>query len=817
MCKMFFKMGLGLLAAVGLAWPAVAAMPGLRALNGHVPAMASQLVATGQLATTNRLHLAIGLPLHNQGGLDALLQQINDPASPIYHHYLTPDQFAAQFGPTPADYQAVLDFAKTNGLTVTRTHGNRMLVDVDAPVGAVEKSFHVTMRTYHHPSAARDFFAPDSEPTVDARLPMLSIQGMNNYVLPHPLLQKRPASIPRPSIGSGPGGGYMGQDFRNAYVPGSALNGSGQVVGLLQFDGYYASDIAAYESLAGLPSVPLQNVLLDGFNGAPGFNNDEVCLDIETSISMAPGLSSVVVFEAGPFGNPNDILSSMAASNTIKQLSASWGYYVDATTEQLYKQLAVQGQTFFNASGDGDAWIGPIPYGSCEDPNITIVGGTTLTMNGTGTSYASEKVWNWGNVGDYNWNPDGYAGSSGGISTDVAIPSWQKGISLATNHGSTTKRNLPDVALTGDNVFVVSSGGAQGIFGGTSCASPLWAGFMALVNQQAALNGKPSIGFLAPVVYALAQTGGYNNYFHDTTAGDNTWDQSLNNFFAVPGYDLATGLGTPNGTALINALASGGSSVGPTISAPLAPWGNTLAVMNGSNPNGAWFLFVQDDLPLNVGIITNGWSVALTTASPVGYAADNQVYAAPAAFSAFPNSAWSVTLAVTNYGPSISTNVYVTDTFPVPVAAVTLVSTVPSAGVTIVGDTLTWTVGTLAVNAGASLVLNFNVGSSALGLYTNSVVVHAATSDPNPDDNAAAATLLVSSVVTPPQLTSAFVPGTGSFQLSVSGSPGQFAVIQASTNLVSWIPVYTNVVPFTFTNQDSTSFPMRFYRAVVGP
>src|SRR5665213_362292 len=464
MSKMFFKMGLGLLAVAGLAWPA-AALPGMVTLRGHVPSVVSQLAPTGQLPATNTLHRAIGLPLHNQAVLDALLQQIYDPSSRLYHHFLTPDEFAAQFGPTEADYQKVINFAHANGLKVTKTHENRMVLDVTGNVSDVEKSFHVTLRTYRHPSGTRNFFAPDTEPTVDASLPLLSIQGMNDYVQPHPMLERMPASLVKPGLGSSPGGGYMGSDFRNAYAPGTALNGSGQIVGLLQFDGYYASDIATYESLAGLPNVSLQNVLLNGFNGAPGPNNDEVCLDIETVISMAPGLSKVVLFEAGPFGNPNSILSSMAANTDIKQFSASWGYAVDATTEQLYQQLAVQGQTFLNCSGDGGAWVGPIPYGSCEDPNITIVGGTTLTMNGSGASYVSGKVWNWGNAGDFNWNPDGYAGSSGGISTDVAIPRWQQGVSMAINHGSTTQRNVPDVSLTADNVFVVSSGGSQGIFG----------------------------------------------------------------------------------------------------------------------------------------------------------------------------------------------------------------------------------------------------------------------------------------------------------------------------------------------------------------
>lgn len=528
----------------------IPARAALQTLPGHVPAIVSQLQPVDSLAASNRLHLAIGLPLRNRPALNILLQQIYDPASPNYHHYLTPEQFTERFGPTEQDYQAVIAFAKANGLTVNRMYSNRVLVEVNGAVTDVQNAFHVTMRVYQHPTEARTFYAPDTEPSVDASLPVLSIQGINDYILPRALSHKMLASNNNPATGSGPGGTYMGSDFRNAYVPGTTLNGSGQIVGLLQFDGYYPSDITTYEGLAGLPNVPLENVLLDGSDGSAGGNNAEVCLDIEASIAMAPGLSKVVVFEGYL---PDSILSSMAARSEIKQFSASWGYGIDATTEGLYQQLAAQGQTFLNASGDGDAWLGPIPYGCLEDSNLTLVGGTTLTMNGTGGSYLSEKVLNWGYNGT-PWNPDGYFGSSGGISTDVSIPSWQQGISMANNHGSTTMRNMPDVALTGDNVFVVFDNGGEGGFGGTSCASPLWAGFMALVNQQAAANGKPSVGFLAPAVYAIAKTANYANCFHDIVLGDNTWPGSPTNFFAVPGYDLCTGLGTPNGVNLINAL-----------------------------------------------------------------------------------------------------------------------------------------------------------------------------------------------------------------------------------------------------------------------
>jgi uncharacterized repeat protein (TIGR01451 family) len=511
----------------------------------------------------------------------------------------------------------------------------------------------------------------------------------------------------------------------------------------------------------------------------------------------------------------------MAINSQIHQLSSSWGYTIDATTEQIYIEFLVQGQTYLNCSGDGDAWLGAIPYGSVEDQYVTVVGGTTLTMNGVGASYASETAWNWGNVGDFGWNPDGYAGTSGGVSTDVAIPSFQLGFNMVTNHGSTTSRNVPDVALTADNVFVVSDGGNQGIFGGTSAATPLWAGFMALVNQQAIGNGRPPIGFLAPTVYALAKTTNYLTCFHDVVTGSNTWDQSLTNFFAVPGYDLCTGLGTPNGTSLINAL-TGTNSVPivytPVIPAPQQPWGNTLGVMNGSNPNGLWFLYIQDDTPPVGGTNYNGWAVNLTTANPVGFAGDNQLYINATNLSTTPGSQWITTLAVTNYGPSTSSNVFVTDLLPDP-SGVTLLSSnssIPNASISLFGDKLTWNAGTLPVNAGATLSLTFL--ANVTGSFTNGAVVNAATPDPNTDDNSVG--LLVNvTVSSPPTITPRLANhggGTG-FQLSITNDPGAYVVIQASSNLLTWLPVWTNLAPYTFTNFDSTNYQQRFYRAVVGP
>ncbi len=250
---------------------------------------------------------------------------------------------------------------------------------------------------------------------------------------------------------------------------------------------------------------------------------------------------------------------------------------------------------------------------------------------------------------------------------------------------------------------------------------------------------------------------------------------------------------------------------GTVISAPAPPWGNTLSVMNGSNPNGLWFLFIQDDRPVDTGGITNGWSVALTSANPVGYASDNQVFGSPSNSVVALGANWNVTMSVTNYGPSYSTNVVVTDILP-DGAGILLLSNTPSIGSVIrIGSTMTWNVGNLTTNAGATLKLTF--ATSATGSYSNAVFVTSATPDPNPDDDVAVASVTVINA-TPPVISGPLLGTGGKFIFSVSGSGGP-TVIQASTNLVNWANVYTNTPPFTYTN-DITSFPYRFYRAVTG-
>ncbi len=517
----------------------------VQVVHSQRPPALGRLKPLGRYAASSNLNLVVGLPLRNQAALADLLHDLYDPASPRFHQYLTPLEFAERFGPSEQDYQEVAHFATSHGLVVTGAHANRTLLDVQGSVAAIERALHVRMEVYQHPTEARVFHAADVEPSVDLAVPILAIHGLDNFIVPRPMNLRRPAdstNTPAFISGSGPGGYFLGYDFRAAYAPGVALNGAGQSVGLFELDGYYASDIAEYESLAKLPNVPLTNVLLNGFSGTPGQDNIEVALDIDMAICMAPGLSSVIIYEGS---SPDDVLNRMATDNRASQLSSSWGFGppTEAVREQIFEQYAAQGQTLFQASGDSGAYANAQGlYAPFDDPNVTVVGGTLLSTSGPGGPWLAETAW---------------SGSGGGSSTNFPLPIWQQGLSTSANQGSASFRNIPDVAAQADvDIWLVAFNGEQGPIGGTSAATPLWAGFAALANQQAAAQGRPRIGFLNPTLYAIGRGAGYSSAFHDITTGNNTNGASPANFFAVPGYDLCTGWGTPAGSNLINALVS---------------------------------------------------------------------------------------------------------------------------------------------------------------------------------------------------------------------------------------------------------------------
>jgi hypothetical protein len=350
-----------------------------------------------------------------------------------------------------------------------------------------------------------------------------------------------------------------------------------------------------YEWLGGLPNVPITLVGVDGFdtNRAPGRDDSEASLDLEMAISMAPGISNVIVYEVSG-SNVNSALGQMANDHTALQISSSYHFHVTEMTDQLFQRLAMQGQSFFQSSGDdgtyasgivAKAYAGP-PAG---DAYVTSVGGTLLSLENGGR--VSEVVWN------NNTSGTGTNGSGGGVSTNYAIPAWQRGSINLANHGSRVYRNIPDVAMAADNILVVYSNGLSGSFWGTSCSAPLWAGFTALINQQAAALGKPPVGFINPAIYRLGNSPNYAAAFHDITVGNNTNSASPDLFYAVPGYDLCTGWGSPNGMNLINALAANdplaifpasGFAAHGAVGGPFSPAGGTLYLTNSGNLPLVW-------------------------------------------------------------------------------------------------------------------------------------------------------------------------------------------------------------------------------------
>jgi subtilase family serine protease len=532
--------------------PGLAQQP-LQVLHNQVrPAVASgQAAPVGLLPPTQRLNLAITLPLRNQNDLTSLLSRINDASSPEYRHFLSVAQFTEQFSPTVQDYQTVVNFAKANGFTVTDTPPNRLLVDINGTVAQIEKAFHVTMKVYQHPTENRTFYSPDREPSLDLSVPVTHIAGLNDFSIPHSKLKRAPGgqAFHGNAGGSGPGGAFLGGDMRAAYYGGTALTGTGQSVGLCEFDGYNMSDVTS--TFDGVSyNVPINNVLIDGANGGSDGDDGEQVLDIVQAIAMAPGMSQVRVYIAPGTTSigvgDKDMFNKMATDNISKELSCSWGWNPDDTTDDdpIFQEFAAQGQNMFVASGDAGAYTGNNATDEsypAESVYVVAVGGTDLTTNGAGGPWASETAW---------------ADSSGGLADNgFAIPSWQVGVANSSNQASTTIRNLPDVAAEGnfDN-YLCDQGSCAGDWGGTSFAAPRWAGFLALTNQQVVANGNSTLGFLNPIIYPIAEGSNYTSDFHDITSGNNNNGKGKS-YNAVTGYDLVTGWGSPNGQNLINALA----------------------------------------------------------------------------------------------------------------------------------------------------------------------------------------------------------------------------------------------------------------------
>jgi len=513
------------------------------------------------------MRLVLVLPHSNEAALQSLLQDLYDPSSPSYHQFLTVEEFTNRFGPTQADYDAVVNFAQTHGLTVVGTSRNRMNVDVTGSVASIEAALHVNMAVYQHPTENRTFYSPDREPTPDLSIPLWHIAGLDNYSIPQPALLRRPAGAqPAATTGSGPSASFLGSDMRAAYY-GGTLTGTGQSVGLLEYYGTDLADLNTYYANVGQTNnVPITLLSTDGTStscteASGGCDDTEQTLDMTQALGMAPGMSSLVMYVGS---TDSAIFNAMATASPLNaQLSSSWTWSpADPNTDNPYfEEFAAQGQNLFQAAGDSGAWRTRSKVWPADSVYLTSVGGTDLETKSAGGAWSSETAW---------------ADGGGGISPDkFAIPSWQVAAAAGCASCSQTYRNAPDVSANANFTFYVCADQTTctaNDYGGTSFAAPMWAGYLALTNQQEFANTGKTLGFINPALYTIGLSSSYDTDFHDITSGSNGYS-------ATVGYDLATGWGSPNGTNLLNALT--GSSSSPSFSLSASP--SPISVDRGSS------------------------------------------------------------------------------------------------------------------------------------------------------------------------------------------------------------------------------------------
>jgi kumamolisin len=510
----------------------------------------------GQMPADQVLQLDLVLAVSDPAGLDALVKEVSDPASPLYRHYITPAEFTARFGPSEADYQAVVTFAKENRFTVVGGSRDRMEVQVQASVSAIQSAFHVKLGVYQHPTEDRTFYAPDREPTVDLPFALWHISGLDNYSIPRPKYVSRtdyaqahgidPKDVvAHATTGSGPSASFLGSDMRAAYYGGS-LTGAGQNLGLFEYEGTDLADLTTYfNNVHQTNNVPITLLSTDGtstscvYSRRRGCDDTEQTLDMTQALGMAPGLASLVMYIGS---TDTAIISAMTTHNPLPNtIGCSWGWTpADPTTlDPYFEKMAAQGQTFFAASGDYSTWkkTGNAAAWPADDTYVTGVGGTDLVTASAGGPWKSETAW---------------SDSGGGISPDgISIPYWQQysGVINSSNKGSTKSRNGPDVSANANFTFYVCADQTTctaNEYGGTSFAAPMWAGYIALVNQQLASEGNGHVGFLNPTIYQNNATSPatYALDFHDITSG------TSGSYSAVAGYDLVTGWGSPTPSLL---------------------------------------------------------------------------------------------------------------------------------------------------------------------------------------------------------------------------------------------------------------------------
>lgn len=560
------------LALVALMLPVVsatAAQPRVQVASG-APIPKTFSIVPVSINTT--FDIALAQP--NKQALNDFIASLSDPASPNYRHYLTTQQFAQRFGANDTTVQAVSSYMKSFGLSVTSLSAGHVLLHVSGSTDNIAHAFEANVVTVR--SSSGDLGAQfTNHATLPANIAqqIQGIYGLSTVVpktshLLHASATSAPSTCSSAQAGASSSsttpnslGGYTLQQqaslygFSGAYASGNF--GTGQTIGVYELGTYNPADLSMFSSCYGL-SPSITNTNIDG--GATGGYSDEATLDIEEAAALAPG-AKIQVY-TGPNSSsgsgPLDVYQAMADDNTATVVTTSWGdCEVDpannpSTEQVIFEQMAAQGQTVLSAAGDngssdchGITTDSPAVDDPSSQPYVTGVGGLSVTN----ISPLNQTV----------WNSNGGAGG-GGVSQVWSRPTWQKTTGATA---SQTMRMVPDLSVmadpntgfiqyfTGSNSGVVvchrncSSGWSS--IGGTSIGAPLMS---ALVAVSAQACGVSRLGFINPTLYQMSAAG---IGFTDVTTGSNDL-YSTGSYSAGTGYDLASGLGSPNGAAFINGL-----------------------------------------------------------------------------------------------------------------------------------------------------------------------------------------------------------------------------------------------------------------------
>jgi subtilase family serine protease len=667
--------------------------------NGQAPKL-------GRMPASQTMDLVLVLPLRNQDELEGLLSELYNSNSPSYHKFLTVDEFTARFGPTQDDYNTLIEFAHENGLKVVSISPNRVNLQVSGTVADVEHALNVHMNVYQHPTEPRTFYAPDREPSVNLPFQLWHVAGLDNFSIPKPAgLERRPEGTKAKSgatTGSGPSASFLGSDMRAAYYGGS-LTGSGQSLGLLEYYGTDLADLTTYFKNAGQTNnVPITLLSTDGTSTSCVYSacdDTEQTLDMTQAIGMAPGLSSLIMYVGS---TDSAIFNSMATHSPLNaQLSSSWTWNpADPSTDNPYfEEFAAQGQNLFQAAGDSGKWTtsgtGSEVY-PADSVYVTTVGGTDLDTSSAGGPWSSETAW-----------VDG----GGGISPhDYAIPSWQTTAAAGCSSCSKTYRNAPDVSANANFTFYVCADQTTctaNDYGGTSFAAPMWAGYLALINQQSVANGNKTLGFINPSLYTIGEGSSYDSDFHDITSGSNGYS-------ATTGYDLATGWGSPNGSGLINALA-GSASTQPGYTLSASP--GAVSILQGNSGSSTITSSVTGGFDSAIALTASGQPSGVTvTFSPTSITGAGSSTMSITVASTVAAGTYPITVTGTSGSTTETTTVSLTVTAPNSGSFTLSVS--PSSGVIALGQDRYATV-TVTASGGFDSAVSFTATGAPSGVTTS--------------------------------------------------------------------------------------------------